>query len=39
MNKFKDKNNFIDNETIVSLVILIILSFTTMIVLFSLRNF
>jgi hypothetical protein len=39
MNKFKDKNNFIDNETIVSLVLLIILSFTTMIVLFLLRNF
>jgi hypothetical protein len=39
MKKSENKNNFIDNETIVSLVILIILSFTTMIVLFSLRNF
>jgi competence protein ComGF len=39
MNKFKDKNDFIDNETIVSLVILIILSFATMIMLFTLRNF
>jgi hypothetical protein len=39
MNKFKQKNDFIDNETIFSLVILIILSFATMIVLFTLRNF
>jgi hypothetical protein len=39
MKKSEKKQDFIDNETILSLVILIILSFTTMIVLFSLRNF
>ncbi|CAB4151757.1 hypothetical protein UFOVP595_29 [uncultured Caudovirales phage] len=39
MKKSENKHDFIDNETIVSLVLLIILSFTTMIVLFSLRNF
>jgi hypothetical protein len=39
MNKLKQKNDYIDNETIVSLFILIILSFTTMIALFLLRNF
>jgi hypothetical protein len=39
MNKLKQKHDFIDNETIFSLVILIIISFATMIILFTLRNF
>jgi hypothetical protein len=39
MNKFKDKNDFIDNQTIIDLVIFTILFFIVIFTLFTLRNF
>jgi len=39
MNKFKDKNDYIDKSTIVDLAIFTILSFIFMFILFTLRNF
>lgn len=39
MNKFKDKNDYIDKSTIVDLITFTILFFMVIITLFLLRNF
>jgi len=39
MNKFKDKNDFIDNQTIIDLIVFTILFFIVIFTLFTLRNF